>query len=43
MIIVVKNNCEKSQYENLVDWIKDLGLDVHVSVGQESTVLGLQK
>ncbi len=41
MIIVVKNNCEKSQYENLVDWIKDLGLDVHVSVGQESTVLGL--
>ena len=41
MIIVVKNNCEKSQYDNLVDWIKDLGLDVHVSVGHHSTVLGL--
>ena len=41
MIIVVKNNCEKSEYQNLVDWIKDLGLDVHVSVGHESTVLGL--
>ena len=41
MIIVVKNNCEKSQYDNLVDWIEDLGLDVHVSVGHESTVLGL--
>lgn len=41
MIIVVKNSCEKSQYDNLVDWIKDLGLDVHVSRGASSTVLGL--
>ena len=41
MIIVVKNSCEKSQYENLVEWIKDLGLDVHVSRGESSTVLGL--
>ena len=41
MIIVIKKNCEKSQYENLVDWIKDLGLDVHVSIGHQSTVLGL--
>ena len=41
MILVVKNSCEKSQYENLVEWIKDLGLDVHVSRGESSTVLGL--
>lgn len=41
MIIVVKNSCEQTQYENLVDWIKDLGLDVHVSRGETSTVLGL--
>ena len=41
MIIVVKNSCEQNQYENLVEWIKDLGLDVHVSRGQTSTVLGL--
>ena len=41
MIIVVKNACEKSQYDNLVDWIKDLGLDVHISRGETSTVLGL--
>ena len=41
MIIVIKKNCEKSQYENLVDCIKDLGLDVHVSIGHQSTVLGL--
>ncbi len=41
MIIVVKNSCEQNQYENLVEWIKDLGLDVHVSRGETSTVLGL--
>ena len=41
MIIVVKNSCEKSQFDNLVDWIKDLGLDIHVSRGEHSTVLGL--
>ncbi|MBO7186856.1 MAG: 3-deoxy-7-phosphoheptulonate synthase [Clostridia bacterium] len=41
MIIVVKKNCEKSQYDSLVDWIKELGLDVHVSHGEMSTVLGL--
>ena len=41
MIIVVKNDCEKKQYENLVDWIKELGLDVHESRGSHSTVLGL--
>lgn len=41
MIIVVKNNCEKKQLENLIDWVKGLGLDVHQSVGENSTVLGL--
>ncbi len=41
MIIVVKNDCEKSQYNNLVSWIKELGLDVHESRGHQSTVLGL--
>ena len=41
MIIVVKNSCEKQQFDNLVDWIKELGLDVHVSRGEQSTVLGL--
>ncbi len=41
MIIVVKNSCEQQQFDNLVEWIKDLGLDVHVSRGAHSTVLGL--
>lgn len=41
MIIVVKNQAEQRQFNNLVDWIKDLGLDVHVSNGENCTVLGL--
>ncbi len=41
MIIVVKNSCEQKQFNNLVDWVKELGLDVHVSRGETSTVLGL--
>lgn len=41
MIIVVKNSCEQTQFDNLLDWIKELGLDVHVSKGEHSTVLGL--
>ena len=41
MIIVVKKQCEKNQMSNLIDWIKELGVDVHVSNGQNSVVLGL--
>jgi len=41
MIIVVKNTCEQSQFDNLIDWVKELGLGVHVSRGEISTVLGL--
>ena len=41
MIIVVKNSCEHSQFENLMEWIKDLGLDVHVSRGVHTTILCL--
>lgn len=41
MIIVVKNGCDEKQYQNLVDWVKELGLDVHESRGAHSTVLGL--
>ncbi len=41
MIIVVKNSCDEKQYQNLVDWVKALGLEVHESRGTHSTVLGL--
>ena len=41
MIIVVKNSCEQNQFDNLVGWVRGLGLDIHVSRGEQSTVLGL--
>jgi len=41
MIIVLKNNVDKTQTENLIDWIKNQGLTVNVSKGEEKTVIGL--
>lgn len=41
MIIVVKNNPDKKQMDNLVKWIKGLGLDIHMSKGDNTTIMGL--
>jgi len=41
MIAVLKSGTSEQQIENLKTWIKSQGLDVHVSMGQEHTVLGL--
>ena len=41
MIIVVKKNSDKKQFDNLVKWIKNQGLETDISVGSSSTVLGL--
>lgn len=41
MIIIVKNNGPKKQLDNLTDWIKSMGLDIHYSKGETSTVLGV--
>ncbi|MBO4262674.1 MAG: 3-deoxy-7-phosphoheptulonate synthase [Clostridia bacterium] len=41
MIIVVKKDCDKKQFDNLVKWIKGQGLGVDISVGDRSLVLGL--
>ena len=41
MIVVVKKNQNEKQVESLMNWIKDLGLDVHVSRGENSTIIGL--
>ena len=41
MIIVVKKECEQQELQNLINWVKDLGLNVHVSTGENATVLGL--
>lgn len=41
MIIIVKQDHEKRQLDNLVKWVKQQGLGVDLSVGANSTVLGL--
>lgn len=41
MIIVVKNSCEENQLNSLIDWVKEQGVDVHISRGETSTILGL--
>ena len=41
MIIILKQNPAPKQLESLKDWIKKMGLDIHVSEGTSSTILGL--
>lgn len=41
MIVVIKKNQEQQQIDNLTKWIKGLGLGVHVSQGENSTIIGL--
>jgi len=41
MIIVLKNDVDKSQTENLISWIENQGLHVNMSKGEEKTVIGL--
>ena len=41
MIAVLKSGTTQEQVEHLLRWLKNMNLDVHVSTGQEVTVLGL--
>jgi len=41
MIIILKQNPAPKQLESLKEWIKKMGLDIHVSEGTTSTILGL--
>ena len=41
MIAVLKKGTTQAQTEHLIQWLKNMNLDVHVSAGQEVTVLGL--
>ena len=41
MIAVLKHGTTQDQMLNLVDWLKRMNLDVHISEGAEVTVLGL--
>ena len=41
MIAVIKPSATEEQIENLTVWLKDRGLNVHISKGEMYTVLGL--
>ena len=41
MIAILKSGTTLSQRQHLVDWLKAMNLDVHISEGAEVTVLGL--
>ena len=41
MIAVLKRGTTSEQTSHLIRWLKNMNLDVHVSTGQEVTVLGL--
>jgi len=41
MIAVLKSNVSEEQKVRLIGWLESQGLDVHISVGQDYTVLGL--
>ncbi len=41
MIVVVKNNAQKEQFDNLISWIEGQNVSVHISAGEYQTVLGL--
>ena len=41
MIAVLKQGTTQAQMDHLLNWLKNMGLDVHISNGKEVTVLGL--
>jgi len=41
MIVVMKNNINIDRQNQLIEWLKGMGLGVHISSGEYQTVLGL--
>lgn len=41
MIAVLKHGTTEAQTQHLIDWLKNMDLDVHISQGKEVTILGL--
>jgi 3-deoxy-7-phosphoheptulonate synthase len=41
MIVVLKENPQEEQLNNLISWLKNMGLNIHFSEGINSTILGL--
>ncbi len=41
MIVILKKDYDKEQFSGLVAWLEEKGLQVHTSVGENHTILGL--
>lgn len=41
MIVVIRQGQNEKQINNLRNWIKSLGLEIHESRGENSLILGL--
>ncbi len=41
MILIINNNHEQKQLDNLTNWIEGLGLKIHMSKGENTTIMGL--
>lgn len=41
MILVIKNGSDKAKFDELTQWIKDRGLQIHLSQGANTTIMGL--
>lgn len=41
MIIVLKPNTDKKQYEHLTAWLRSMNLELHESTGVQSSIIGL--
>ncbi|MGI6731964.1 MAG: 3-deoxy-7-phosphoheptulonate synthase [Anaerovoracaceae bacterium] len=41
MIVILKNNGDEQQLDNLVQWLKSLNLDIHMSEGKNTSIMGL--
>lgn len=41
MIVALKPHTVEDRKDQLIDWLKGMGVDVHVSVGEYQTILGL--
>lgn len=41
MVVVLKNPAHPAEVRSLVSWLEGMGLDIHVTVGRETTILGL--
>lgn len=41
MVLILRKTTEEKQLDNLIEWLKNQGLDVHLSRGKFQTIIGL--